>query len=141
MSAGKGPASSGPFAHHHPMPYSYTNEGRIVHVSWLGLVTKEDLVALVEDMPRIGRELGLAPDVLHTFAAVTGHSFQPIAAYMYSLLQKRVEIPNPIRAAIVATTPEGEALAKVFKTLNRTHNLEMKVFGNEAAARRWLARP
>ncbi len=122
------------------MPYSYTNEGRIVHVSWLGLVTKEDLVALVEDMPRIGRELGLAPDVLHTFAAVTGHSFQPIAAYMYSLLQKRVEIPNPIRAAIVATTPEGEALAKVFKTLNRTHNLEMKVFGNEAAARRWLAR-
>ena len=122
------------------MPYSYFNEGRIVHVSWHGLVTKEDLVAFVDDMPRVGQALGLAPDVLHTFEAVTGHSFQPIAAYMYSLLQKRTQIPNPIRAAIVATTQEGEALGTVFKTLNRTSNLEMKVFANEAAARRWLAR-
>ncbi len=122
------------------MPYSYTTEGRIVHVSWHGLVTKDDLVAFGVDMPRVGQELGFAPDVLHTFDAVTGHSFQPIAAYMYSLLQKRVRIPNPIRAAIVATTPEGAALAKVFTTLNRTRNLEMKVFANEAAARRWLAR-
>ena len=122
------------------MPYSHTTEGRILHVSWHGMVTKDDLVAFGADMPRLGRELGFAPDVLHTFAAVTGHSFQPIAAYMYSLLQKRVQIPSPIRAAIVATTQEGEALATVFKTLNRTPNLEMKVFANEAAARLWLAR-
>ena len=122
------------------MPYSYIIEGRTVRVDWQGLVTKDDLVAFGADMPRIGQQLGFAPDVLHTFEAVTGSNFQPIAAYLYSLLQKRVEIPNPIRAAIVAMTAEGEALAKVFTALNRTRNLEMKVFANETAARRWLAR-
>ncbi len=121
------------------MPYSYTIEGRLVHVSWHGMITKEDLVAFGADMPQVGRTLGAAPDVLHTFEAVEGHRFQPIAAYMYSLLQKRVEIPNPVRAAIVAVTQEAEALATVFKTLNRTRNLEMKIFANEAAARLWLS--
>ena len=121
------------------MPYSYTIEGRLVHVSWHGMITKEDLVAFGVDMPQVGRSLGSAPDVLHTFEAVEGHRFQPIAAYMYSLLQKRVEIPNPVRAAIVAVTQEAEALATVFKTLNRTRNLEMKIFANEAAARLWLS--
>ncbi len=123
-----------------PMPYSYTIEERIVHVSWHGVVDREDLASFGADMPRVGRALGYAPDVLHTFDGVTANNFQPIAAYLYSLLQKRVEIPNPIRAAIVATTPQGKAMAKVFKTLNRTHNLEMGMFGDEAAARRWLAR-
>ena len=41
---------------------------------------------------------------------------------------------------MVVTTKEGEALAAVFKTLNRTPNLEMRVFADEAAARLWLAR-
>ena len=122
------------------MPYTYTIEGRIVHVAWHGTIAREDLESFGEAMPRVGRELGYAPDVIHTFEGTIGYSFQPIAAYMYSLLQRRAQIPNPIRAAIVATTQEGEALATVFKTLNRTRNLEMKVFSNEAAARLWLAR-
>lgn len=122
------------------MPYSYTIDDRIVHVSWSGVIAKDDLKSFGEDMPRVGRELGFAPDVIHTFDGVAGHSFQPIAAYLYSLLQKRVQIPNPIRAAIVASTPEGKAMAKVFTTLNRSRNLEMGVFADEASARRWLAR-
>jgi len=123
------------------MPYAYTSKGRIVRVSWYGVVTQEDLKAFVADMPRVGRKLGFAPDVIHTFDGVTGHSFQPIAVYMYTLLQKQVQIPNPIRVAMVATTPEGQALAEVFKALNRMRNLEMDVFADEPAARRWLARP
>lgn len=121
------------------MPYTYTIEGRIVHLAWHGVVSREDLGALGADMPRIGRQLGFAPDVIHTFQDVTGYSFQPLVAYTYSLLQKRVQIPNPIRAAIVATSKDGNALAKVFKTLNRTRNLEMEIFADEAAARAWLA--
>lgn len=121
------------------MPYSYTVEARIVHVSWHGVIAKEDLEAFGGEMPRVGRELGFPPDVLHTFEGVTGYSFQPITAYVYSLLQKRVVIPSPVRAAMVVGTEEGEAIATVFKTLNRTRNLEMKVFSNEAAARLWIA--
>lgn len=121
------------------MPYSYTLEGRIVHVAWSGTINKEDLDSFGEAMPQIGQGLGFAPDVIHTFYETTGFSFQPIAAYLYSLQSSHVQIPNPIRAAIVTDTQEGEALATVFKTLNHTTNLEMKVFANEAAARHWLS--
>lgn len=122
-----------------PMPYAYTVEERIVHVSWHGVITAGDLETFGVEMPQVGRQLGFAPDVIHTFEGVTGNAFQPIAAYIYSLQQKRVPIPNPVHVAIVATSPESEALATVFKTLNRASSLEMKVFANETAARLWLA--
>ena len=122
------------------MPYSCTIEGRIVHVSWHGLISQEDFDSLGKDMPRIGRKLGFAPDVIHTFEAVTELGFEPAAAYQYSLKQKQVEIPNPIRAAMVTTTRENEYLVTIFKMLNRTTNLEMKVFPDEASARHWLVR-
>ncbi len=91
-------------------------------------------------MPRIGRGLGFAPDVLHTFEGVTELGFDLAGAYQYSLKQKQVAIPNPIRAAMVATTKENEYLATVFVKLNRAPNLEMKVFFDEPSARCWLAR-
>ncbi|HLP03187.1 MAG TPA: hypothetical protein VK163_14260 [Opitutaceae bacterium] len=122
------------------MPYHHTVEGRIVHVHWQGVITRSDLEAFGKDMPLLGRRLGFAPDVLHTFDETNGSSFKPIDAYHYSLQLKQVSIPNPIRAAIVATTPEGETLAAVFITLNRTPNLEMQLFKTELDARRWLAR-
>ena len=122
------------------MPYSCTNDGRVVHVSWHGLLAQDDLDSLGKEMPRIGRGLGFAPDVLHTFEGVTGLGFDPAAAYQYSLKQRQVEIPNPIRAAMVVTTKESEYLATVFMKLNRATNLEMQVFFDEASARRWLAR-
>ena len=122
------------------MPYVCTIEGCIVHAAWRGTIVPEDLEAFGADMPRIGRRLGFAPDVLHTFEAVTGLGFEPAAAYQYSLKQKQVEIPNPIRVAMATTTKENEYLATVFKMLNRATNLEMEVFPSEAVARRWLAR-
>ena len=122
------------------MPYTHTIEGRIVHVCWYGAITHQDLDVFGAEMPRIGRSLGFAPDVLHTFAAVTGLGLKPIEAFAYSLRRSQEPIPNPIRSAIVGSSAQGEALATVFKELNRTPNLEMKVFADETAARRWLAR-
>ncbi len=122
------------------MPIICTTEGRIVHAAWSGMITKDDLENLGKEMPRIGRELGFAPDVIHTYEGVTDVGFEPVAAYQYPLQQKQVSIPSPVRSAMVVTTKESEYLATIFKTLNRTPNLEMKVFYDEASARRWLAR-
>ena len=87
----------------------------------------------------LAAELGFAPDVLHTFDAVAGYSFQPIAAYALSLLRKRAVIPYPVRSAAVARTPETLALARIFIALNRTRNLTMEVFDSEEKGRRWIA--
>jgi hypothetical protein len=120
------------------MPFTHTIEDRIVHVEWAGIVSKEDLQAIGKLMPRLSAELGFAPDVLHTFDAVTGYGFQPIAAYMVSLLRKRAVIPCPVRSASVVKTPEAKSLASIFKALNRSPNLTIEIFESEAAARRWI---
>jgi hypothetical protein len=120
------------------MPYTHTVEGRIVHIVWSGVVSKEDLQSLGEDLPRFAAELGFAPDLLHNFDAVTGYGFQPIAAYMLSLVRKRLAIAHPVKSASVAKTPELRRMVQIFKTLNRTHNLTMEIFDSEEAARRWL---
>ncbi len=122
------------------MPYSYAIEGRIVLVAWFGVVGPEDLVAFGREMPELGRDLGFAPNVLHTFDGVTGVGFEPAVIYEYSQIQRQTPVPNPIRVALVAKTKANEYLAAVFKTFNHTPNLELEVFAGEAAARRWLAR-
>ena len=49
-------------------------------------------------------------------------------------------IALPCGTASVAKTAEGSSMARMMATLNRTHNLEMRVFDSEDAARRWLGR-
>lgn len=122
------------------MPYLLRVETGLVHVYWHGCLTRADLESIGGDLRRTGEELQAVPDVLHTFDGVTGRDFQPIVVYMVSLLRKRVRIPLPVRSAMVAATAEGQTMARLFKVLNRTHNLEMEVFATEAAARRWLAK-
>ncbi len=122
------------------MPFTCTVHDRLVCVAWREVVSREDLEVFAEEMPRIGRSLGFAPDVLHRFDAVTGFSFELTETYHYARKQMLVPIPNPIRVALVATTKEGEYLAHVFKTLTRLPNLEMHIFFEETNARRWLAR-
>jgi len=103
-------------------------------------VSPADLDVFGKEMPQIGRNLGFAPDVLHTFADIEGLGLSPIEAFTYSLRQNQEPIPNPVRCAIVTGSDKNTALAIVFRDLNRTPNLTMKVFTDEAAARRWLAR-
>ena len=120
------------------MPYTATVEGRIVHIAWHGVVSREDLQSIGKEIPRLAAERGFAPDVLHTFGLMQGYTFQPIAAYVLALVRKRATIPHPVKSALVATTPETKKMAQLFRAMNRTPNLTMEIFDSEAAARAWL---
>jgi hypothetical protein len=121
-----------------PMPFTHTVEGRLLHIHWSGVVSRDDLQRFGGTMPGLVAGLGFVPDVLHSFEAVEGYSFQPFVVYLVSLLRKRVTIPAPVRAAAVATKPELLKLAQLFKALNGSPNLTIEVFRTEAAARAWL---
>ena len=127
------------------MPFSHTVEDRLLHITWFGVITRDDLQRFGESMPRIVAELGYSPNLLHTFAAVEGYTFQPLMVYTFSLLRKRVAIPSPVLSAAVARAnnparnKEVLALARLFKAMNRSPNLTIEVFTDEAAARAWLA--
>lgn len=128
----------------HSMPFTHTLEDKILHVTWFGVISREDLKAFGEAMPGLMQSLDFCPHILHTFDEVEGYDFQPIVVYTFSLLRKRVTIPTPVRSAALvrATHPERQkevaALAKLFKAMNRTRNLTIEVFDDETEAREWL---
>ncbi len=126
------------------MPFSHTVENRVLHVSWSGVISRDDLQAFGQTVPEVAKGLGFTPQILHTFDELEGYSFQPIVVYTVSLLRKRVKIPVPVRsAALVRAQDPGRrkemiALANLFKAMNRTRNLTIEVFHDEAEARAWL---
>ncbi len=120
------------------MPYSHTLEERILHFRWYGIIPREDLQTFGKNMPGLVAQLGFNPDILHTFEELEGHKFQPLVVYMFSLLRKRAQIPQPTKSAAVATRPETRSLARLFKACNPSPNLTIEVFDSIEAARAWL---
>jgi len=120
------------------LPYTVTIEDRFVHVDLSGLISREDLKSVDQEMPLIAAQLGFGPNVLHSFAGVTGHSYELITAYMVSVIRKRIRIPQPVKSALVATTPATKRMAELFQELDATPNLTIEVFGSDPEARAWL---
>ncbi len=112
-----------------------------MHIRWSGVLTQADLGRIGQLMPQLVRELGFIPQLLHTYDAVTGCDFPPLAVYEHSEQRRHLHIPQATRAALVAKTPVVRDMARVFQLLNRNPNLEMEIFDTEAAARAWLCEP
>ncbi len=123
------------------MPFTHAIEDRVVHIRWSGVLTQGDLEGIGKLMPQLVRQLGFVPQVLHTYDAVTGCDFPPLAVYEHSEQRRQLHIPQPSRAASVAKTAVVRDMARVFQLLNRNPNLELEVFATEEAARAWLLEP
>ena len=120
------------------MPATHEVKDRIVHFSWTGSVTGEDLKSLGQTLQTLGASLGFAPDVLHTFDQMNGAPFEPWSGFEHSLRQERVRLRNATKSALVAKTPEVLAVARMMQTLNRNPNLAMEIFPSEETALAWL---
>ncbi len=120
------------------MPYTHEVKNRIVHIAWQGDVTKEDLGAIGRLLPKLAATLGFAPDVLHTFAEMNGPAFAPWTAFEYSLRQETVRLRNAAKSAVVAKTPQVQAVARMMQALNRNPNIAMEIFASEEMALAWL---
>jgi hypothetical protein len=120
------------------MPATHEVKDRIVHFSWRGTVTGEDLRSIGQTLQALGTSLGFAPDVLHTFDEMNGAEFEPWAGFEHSLRQERLRLRNAAKSALVAKTPKVLAVARMMQTLNRNPNLAMEIFPTEEAALAWL---
>ncbi len=109
-----------------------------VHVIWHGELSKEDLDTLSVEMPRIGRQLGHAPNVLHTFDETSGTSLRFEAMHSYGRDLRLVKLPNPCRIASVCTHQVGFGLARMMQLINQNPDLKMEVFSDKEAALHWL---
>lgn len=109
-----------------------------VHVNWHGELSKQDLDLLSVEMPRIGRQIGHAPNVLHTFEETSGTSLRFEAMHGYGRNLRQVKLPNPCRVASVCNHPVGFGLARMMQLINQNPDLEMRVFSEKEPALSWL---
>lgn len=120
------------------MPYKATQTDGYVHIQWHGMLKAQDLLALAHELPRIGATLGYAPNVLHTFAGMTGTQIEPWSMLQHSLRRRDTPMPNPIRVAWVTDDAEIRRMGELFQELNRNPNIEISVFDAGAAAKIWM---
>jgi len=123
------------------MPYTLKITDEFLGIEWYGVLTPQDLTAIGQDLPRIGRNLGHALHVLHTFDAVTRIDFDPLAAYHHTIRREDIHIPQAVKSAAVAKTPEVFAMARMMQELNRNPMIEMRVFDADADALAWICGP
>ena len=120
------------------MPITLAPRADHLHVHWSGRITPPDLARLFHELPALAANCGFRPHVLHTSDPAAELQLDTIEAWNYSMQRTRTPIPVQVRAAFVAHTPAGVALARTFENLNRNPHLTMRSFPDESRALAWL---
>jgi hypothetical protein len=120
------------------MPYERLIDRGFVHYRWQGEFTKADLVGIGRDLPELAAELGYAPNVLHTFPSGLTGNIEPWTVFEHSIRRRNTVLKNPAKVAWVATDPHIVAVGRMLQELNRNPHIEIRIFGAETVARRWL---
>ena len=120
------------------MPIQIETRANHLHVHWSGNVTQSDLADLLRQLPLVAARCGFVPHILHTFAPAADLKLESIEVFNYTRERIRTPIPAPVRAAFVAHTPAGVAIARNFENFNRNPNLTLRSFVSENDALAWL---
>jgi hypothetical protein len=120
------------------MPYEISYDGPILVVRYSGIVTEGDLVGSVNDVLVLedhGRNS--RPRLTDLRAA----SDSPIGYAEVASIADRVghrPLSSTIRSAFLVDQPVQFGFARMFQTLNEHPQITIRIFDDEAAARRWL---
>lgn len=120
------------------MPIEIALCANYIHVHWSGAIAAPDLKHLFKELPAVAAGCGFIPHILHTTDPAAVLDLGSIEAFNYT--RKRIATPIPIRtkAAFVANTPAGVAIARNFTNFNRNPNLTLQSFVSEQEAVEWL---
>jgi hypothetical protein len=123
------------------MPIHLAVRANYIHVHWSGIIDASDLKRLFKELPAVAAGCAFIPHILHTADPAAVLELGAIEAFNYT--RKRIATPIPVRtkAAFVATTPAGVAVARNFINFNRNPNLTLQSFVTEKAAVEWLSIP
>jgi len=120
------------------MPFRLHIQAPLVHIEWYGELVNADFTRFLTELPKIGRQLGYAPNLLHTFDEVTDAHLHYDEANAQAEHRSRIALPNKIRSATVANRPLIYGFTRMFITLNSNPDIEMQVFSSQEEAHAWL---
>lgn len=125
----------------HTMPIRINSLDTHLHVHWEGELTTQDLGTLFGELPSIAARSDAGRRILHTIDPTAELRLGPLEAFNYSRRLIGTQIPVHTKAAFVAHTPAGVAIARNFANFNRNPGLSLRSFVTEKDALEWLAAP
>jgi hypothetical protein len=120
------------------MPLEIHHETDLVRVVLKGTLTEADLVALAKEAEETERNAGVSPNRLTDGTAVSEITITFHQMQAFALRRRTATVKNKMRSAIVAPGPLRYGFARMFQTLNDNPKIEISIFGDTAAAVRWL---
>lgn len=123
------------------MPIQIAVRESYIHVQWSGIVDASDLKRLFKELPAVAARCAFIPNILHTAEPAAVLELGAIEAFNYTRKRIATPIPVPTKAAFVANTPAGVAVARNFINFNRNPNLTLQSFVTEKTAIEWLSIP
>ncbi len=120
------------------MPYRVELDEPFVRVCFTGTLTPSDLLGVGLALARHQHDLGREPDRLVDLSGVeaTGVAFKLVMA---AARYRRIEhFPNAFRSALFAPTETSHGFARIFQTINKNPQIEIRVFASMNEAEAWL---
>lgn len=123
------------------MPFTITDEGTFLRAELTGLVTADDLHAMIDEGDSMARTKSIWPDNLIDIRAVDSRGLDFPAMMSMAKRRKGLVLPNPIRTACVAGTSVMLGFARMFQNLNGNPRITFEIFSTCEEAERWLTSP
>jgi len=120
------------------MPFRRTVQDHFVHIEWYGILRPADFAQLLLEVPRIGRSLGYAPNILHTFDEVLEIGMDFASLSSHSRQREAIYLPNKVKVATVSERLLVFGFSRMIELMNETPMMEMRVFKLRAEAEAWL---
>jgi hypothetical protein len=93
---------------------------------------------LFKELPTVAAGCGFIPNILHTADPAAVLDLGANEAFSYTRKRIATPIPVPTKAAFLANTPVGVAIARNFENFSRNPNLLLRSFVSEDDALAWL---
>ena len=121
------------------MPFSISSGDGIMRIVLSGTLVPEELVRMADALREAEAAAAVCPHRVTDLTDVT--RFDVGFVDMSELAQRRREMSpaNPIRSAIVASTPVQLGFARMFQTLNDHPRVTVRIFPDLNGALAWLA--
>jgi hypothetical protein len=123
------------------MPYRVSFDEPYIRVWFLGILSGADLRDVAKEVHDHERELGMVPDRLVDMSDMVATSGTFNLAILAARVRGVQRFPNSFRSALVAPRVAVAGFARIFKTLNRNPQIEVRVFERSEEAIGWLRSP
>lgn len=123
------------------MSVEVRTDGPFIEVRISGVLSNEDFLALAAEARWIDQSEFAGRHRITDISDVTKieMTFQGLAGHADN--RRRVELPNPVKSAIIAPQVAHYGVARMFQTLTDNPKMIIAIFPDADSAKRWLAEP